>query len=66
MWINLEITVKKSGRDSQEELWIRKRSAASHREQYRPNPIGIAVVKLETIQGNFITVTGLDAINGTY
>ncbi|MGI6647958.1 MAG: tRNA (N6-threonylcarbamoyladenosine(37)-N6)-methyltransferase TrmO [Bacillota bacterium] len=32
----------------------------------RPNPIGLTVVKLESIQGNMLTVSNLDFINGTF
>jgi tRNA-Thr(GGU) m(6)t(6)A37 methyltransferase TsaA len=31
----------------------------------RPNPIGSAVVNIETIQGTVLTVRGLDCLNGT-
>jgi len=32
---------------------------------HRPNPIGLTRVKLLDVQGNVITVQGLDAFNGT-
>ncbi len=32
---------------------------------HRPNPIGLTRVKLLNVQGNVITVQGLDAFNGT-
>lgn len=35
------------------------------RTQYRPNPIGLTVVKLLERRGNVLKVQGLDAINGT-
>jgi tRNA-Thr(GGU) m(6)t(6)A37 methyltransferase TsaA len=35
------------------------------RSQYRPNPIGATVVKLIDIEGNVLTVLGLDALDGT-
>ena len=35
------------------------------RSQYRPNPIGVTVVKLKSIEGNTLVVEGLDAIDGT-
>lgn len=35
------------------------------RTQYRPNPIGITIVRLLTIEGNVLTVKGLDAFDGT-
>jgi len=35
------------------------------RSPVRPNPLGMAVVKLEGHTKNVLTVTGLDALNGT-
>lgn len=35
------------------------------RTQYRPNPIGLSVVKLLERRGNVLKVLGLDATNGT-
>jgi tRNA-Thr(GGU) m(6)t(6)A37 methyltransferase TsaA len=35
------------------------------RTQYRPNPIGISIVKILKIDNNIITVKGLDVINNT-
>jgi tRNA (adenine37-N6)-methyltransferase len=35
------------------------------RTQYRPNPIGLTLVKLLGRKGNIIQVQGLDALNGT-
>ena len=35
------------------------------RSPRRPNPIGITVVDLVTVDGNILRVRGLDAINGT-
>jgi len=35
------------------------------RSPVRPNPIGITAVKLIKREGNILTVTGLDAIDGT-
>jgi len=35
------------------------------RSPHRPNPIGIAVARVVGIEGNIITVTGLDALDGT-
>ena len=35
------------------------------RSQFRPNPIGVTVVKLKSIEGNTLVVEGLDAIDGT-
>ena len=37
----------------------------AQRTKYRPNPIGISVVKIEAIQDNILTVRGLDANNQT-
>jgi tRNA-Thr(GGU) m(6)t(6)A37 methyltransferase TsaA len=35
------------------------------RTPYRPNPIGITVVRLVSRKGNLLTVSGLDFFNGT-
>ena len=35
------------------------------RTPYRPNPIGLTRVKLLDVEGNVVTVQGLDAFNGT-
>ena len=35
------------------------------RTQYRPNPIGVSVVRLIRRRGNVLEVRGLDAIDGT-
>jgi tRNA-Thr(GGU) m(6)t(6)A37 methyltransferase TsaA len=35
------------------------------RTPHRPNPIGLTRVKLMSVNGNIITVQGLDAFNGT-
>jgi tRNA-Thr(GGU) m(6)t(6)A37 methyltransferase TsaA len=35
------------------------------RSPVRPNPLGMAVVKLQGLTKNVLTVTGLDALNGT-
>ncbi len=37
----------------------------AQRAKHRPNPIGVTVVKLLRIDGNVLTVQGLDAIDGT-
>lgn len=37
----------------------------AQRTKFRPNPIGVTPVKLISIQGNVLTVTGLDAMEGT-
>ena len=35
------------------------------RTPYRPNPIGLTRVKLLAVEGNVVTVQGLDALDGT-
>jgi tRNA-Thr(GGU) m(6)t(6)A37 methyltransferase TsaA len=42
-----------------------KRGVFSLRSPRRPNPIGVTVVKLISIDGNLLTVIGLDAFDGT-
>lgn len=37
----------------------------AQRTKFRPNPIGVTPVRLISIQGNVLTVTGLDAMEGT-
>jgi tRNA (adenine37-N6)-methyltransferase len=37
----------------------------AQRARHRPNPIGITAVKLLRIQGNTLTVQGLDAMDGS-
>jgi tRNA-Thr(GGU) m(6)t(6)A37 methyltransferase TsaA len=37
----------------------------AQRARHRPNPIGITAVKLLKIQGNTLTVQGLDAMDGS-
>lgn len=37
----------------------------AQRAKHRPNPIGITTVRLIQVQGNLLTVQGLDAIEGT-
>ena len=37
----------------------------SQRTKFRPNPIGVTPVRLVSINGNVLTVTGLDAMDGT-
>ena len=37
----------------------------AQRTKFRPNPIGVTPAKLISIQGNVLTVTGLDAMDGT-
>lgn len=42
-----------------------KRGVFTLRSPRRPNPIGITQVELLSIDGNVLTVLGLDAFNGT-
>lgn len=42
-----------------------KRGVFALRSQRRPNPIGVTVAELVDIEGNVLTVRGLDAIDGT-
>ncbi len=42
-----------------------KRGVFSLRSPHRPNPIGVAVVKIENIKQNIIEVKGLDCVTGT-
>jgi tRNA-Thr(GGU) m(6)t(6)A37 methyltransferase TsaA len=37
----------------------------AQRAKHRPNPIGVTAVKLVSVEGNVVTVRGLDAIDGT-
>ena len=37
----------------------------AQRAKHRPNPIGITTVQLIKVEGNVLTVKGLDAIDGT-
>ncbi len=41
-----------------------QRGVLALRSPNRPNPIGVTFVKLSAIEGNVLTVLGLDAING--
>ena len=41
------------------------RGVFATRSQFRPNPVGISVAKIETIEKNILTVMGLDALNNT-
>ncbi|HOP67314.1 MAG: tRNA (N6-threonylcarbamoyladenosine(37)-N6)-methyltransferase TrmO [Methanoregulaceae archaeon] len=43
----------------------RKRPVFQTRSPHRPNPIGLAVARVEKREGNTLTVTGLDALDGT-
>ena len=42
-----------------------KRGVFALRSPNRPNPVGVTEVELLTIEGNILTVRGLDAIHGT-
>jgi tRNA-Thr(GGU) m(6)t(6)A37 methyltransferase TsaA len=35
------------------------------RSQFRPNPIGVTVVRLKSVEGNKLVIEGLDAVDGT-
>ncbi|MEO8285554.1 MAG: tRNA (N6-threonylcarbamoyladenosine(37)-N6)-methyltransferase TrmO [Chloroflexota bacterium] len=37
----------------------------AQRAKHRPNPIGVSIVELLSLQGNVLRVRGLDAIDGT-
>ena len=41
------------------------RGVFATRSQYRPNGIGATVAKIVSIEGNIVTVSGLDAQNGS-
>lgn len=43
----------------------KKRGSFSTRTPNRPNPIGVAVVKLKRVEKNKLFVSGLDCLNGT-
>lgn len=42
-----------------------KRGVFATRSPFRPNPIGLSVVELVSIDGNVVTVRNLDALDGT-
>lgn len=44
---------------------IPERGVLATRSPCRPNPIGITVAEILSVEGNRIRVTGLDALNGT-
>jgi tRNA-Thr(GGU) m(6)t(6)A37 methyltransferase TsaA len=44
---------------------IPERGVLATRSPCRPNPIGITVAEIHSVDGNKIHVTGLDALNGT-
>jgi tRNA-Thr(GGU) m(6)t(6)A37 methyltransferase TsaA len=37
----------------------------AQRAKHRPNPIGVTAVELVSVEGNVVTMRGLDAIDGT-
>jgi tRNA-Thr(GGU) m(6)t(6)A37 methyltransferase TsaA len=41
------------------------RGVFSTRSQFRPNPVGMSVARVELIEKNVVTVMGLDALNNT-
>lgn len=42
-----------------------ERGIFATRSPYRPNPIGLSVVRIVNVEGNVLTVRDLDAIDGT-
>ena len=42
-----------------------KRGVFALHSPHRPNPIGVTVAELRSIDGNVLEVTGLDALNGS-
>ena len=44
---------------------IPERGVLATRSPCRPNPIGVTVAEIISVEGNIIVVTGLDALNGT-
>ena len=44
---------------------IPQRGVLATRSPCRPNPIGVTVAEIISVEGNTIRVTGLDALNGT-
>lgn len=42
-----------------------ERGVFALRSQYRPNPIGVTVAQIEAIEGHILSVTGLDALDGS-
>ena len=61
--------------DRVDEVWLQlhprgdtsrpMRGVFATRTMYRPNPIGVTVAQLIRVDGNVLTVRGLDAIDGT-
>ncbi len=47
------------------DVTVSRRGVFALRSPHRPNPIGISVVDLLSIEGNVLLVRGLDAINST-
>jgi len=52
-------------RHPQEREDLPKIGIFAQRARHRPNPIGITAVKIISVEGNILTVKGLDAINET-
>ena len=42
-----------------------KRGVFALHSPHRPNPIGVTVAELRSVDGNVLEVTGLDALNGS-
>lgn len=41
------------------------RGVFATRSQFRPNPLGVTVARIEAIEGRVVTVSGLDGLDGT-
>lgn len=41
------------------------RGVFATRSQYRPNPVGLTVVRVQRVEGNVLEVVGLDALDGS-
>jgi len=42
-----------------------ERGVFALRSQFRPNPIGVTVARIEAIEGHIVCVAGLDALDGS-
>jgi len=42
-----------------------ERGVFALRSQFRPNPIGVTVARIEAVEGHTLCVTGLDALDGS-
>jgi tRNA-Thr(GGU) m(6)t(6)A37 methyltransferase TsaA len=57
---NSDLVRRPQGRPDMPEVGI-----FAQRAKHRPNPIGVTAVELVSVEGNVVTVRGLDAIDGT-